>query len=80
MTYACPACEFAADSHLLKLQPPQNKVLLTVGNFLRRTPVRDMDMVFKLPYIFDCISKLCRQQAEVTQNNENANVYNIGQG
>jgi len=25
MTYACPAWEFAADSHLLKLQRLQNK-------------------------------------------------------
>jgi hypothetical protein len=28
MTYACPAWEFAADNHLLKLQRQQNKVLL----------------------------------------------------
>jgi hypothetical protein len=28
----------------------------------------------------DCITKLCRQQAEVIQNHENENVRNIGQG
>jgi hypothetical protein len=37
-------------------------------------------MAFKLLYIYDYIRKLCRQQAEVIQNHENANVHNIGQG
>jgi hypothetical protein len=37
-------------------------------------------MAFKLPYIYDYITKLCRRQAEVLQNHENANVRNIGQG
>jgi hypothetical protein len=39
-------------------------------------------MAFKLPYIYiyNYITKLCRQQAEVIQNHENANVRNIGQG
>jgi hypothetical protein len=37
MTYACPALEFAADNHLLKLQSLQNKVFRTIGNFPRRT-------------------------------------------
>jgi hypothetical protein len=42
MTYACPAWEFAAECHLLKLQRLQNKVLSTIGNFPKRTSVRDM--------------------------------------
>jgi hypothetical protein len=52
----------------------------TIRNFPRRVPVRDLHMAFKLPYINDYITKLCRQQAEVIQNHENANVRNIGQG
>jgi hypothetical protein len=80
MNYACPAWEFAADDHLLKLQRLQNKVLHTIGNFPRRTLVCDLHMAFKLPYIYDYITKLCRQQAEVIQNYENANVRNTGQG
>jgi hypothetical protein len=32
ITYACPACKFAADNHLLKLQHLQNKVLRTIEN------------------------------------------------
>jgi len=48
-TYACPACEFAADSHVLKLQRLQNKPLQTTDNVPRRTPTRDLDMAFKIP-------------------------------
>jgi hypothetical protein len=71
MTYACPAWEFVAESHLLKLQRLQNKVLRTIGSFLRRTSVRDMHVAFQIPYIYDYITKSCRQQAEVIQNHEN---------
>jgi hypothetical protein len=35
---------------------------------------------FSIPYIYDHITELSRQQAEVIQNHENANVRNIGQG
>jgi hypothetical protein len=80
MTYACPAWEFAADNHLLKLQRLQNKVLRTIGHFPRGSPIRDLHMASKLPYIYDYITKLCGQQAEVIQNHENENVRNIGQG
>jgi hypothetical protein len=37
-------------------------------------------MAFKLPYVYDYITKLCRQQAEATQNRENEHVRGIGQG
>jgi hypothetical protein len=80
MTYACPAWEFAADNHLLKLQCLQNNVLHTTGNFWRRTLVCDLHMAFKLPHLYDYITKLCKKQAEVIQNNENASVRNTGQG
>jgi hypothetical protein len=80
MTYACPTWDFAADSHLMKLQRRQNKVLRTIGNFPRRTSVREMHKAFSIPYIYDYITKLSRQQAEVIQNHENVNVRNIGQG
>jgi hypothetical protein len=80
MTYACPAREFASDSHLLKLQRLQNKVLHNIGNFPRRTPVHDLHMALKIPNIYYYITKLCRQQSEVLQNYENGNISNIGQG
>jgi hypothetical protein len=37
-------------------------------------------MAFNIPYIYDYITKLCMQQAEIIQNHENPNVRNIGQG
>jgi hypothetical protein len=39
---------FSADIHLMKLQRLQNKVLRTIGNLPRRTPVRDLHMAFKI--------------------------------
>jgi hypothetical protein len=78
MTYACPAWEFAAGCYLLKLQRLQNRDLRTIGNFSRRTSVRDMHKTFYIQYIYDYIIKSCRQQAEVFQNHEN--VRYIGQG
>jgi hypothetical protein len=51
MSYASPAWEFAADTHLIKLQPLQNKVLCNIGNSSRTTLVRDLHMAFKFPYI-----------------------------
>jgi hypothetical protein len=35
---------------------------------------------FSIPYVYDYITKLSRQQAEVIENHENENVRNIGQG
>jgi hypothetical protein len=55
MTHAYPAWEFAADTHLTKLQRPQNKVLRTIDNFPTRRPVREMHMAFHLPYVYDKI-------------------------
>jgi hypothetical protein len=80
MTYDCPAWGFAAENHLLKMQRLQNKVLRTIGNLPRCTLVRDMHVAFQIPYVYDYITKSCRQQAEVIQNHENENVGNIGQG
>jgi hypothetical protein len=80
MTYACPTWELAADTYLLKLQHLQNMVLQTIGNFARCTPVRVLRTAFSLPWVYDYITKLCRQQAEVIQNHENGHVGGIGQG
>jgi hypothetical protein len=64
----------------MKLQRLQHKVLRTTGNFPRRTPVRDLHVAFDIPFVYDYIRKLCRQQAEVIQNHDNKNAGNIGQG
>jgi hypothetical protein len=80
MTYACPTWEFAADTHLMKLQRLQNRVLRAIGNLDRRTPVRDLHLAFKIPYVYNYITKLCRRQAEVIRNHDNPNVHAIEQG
>jgi hypothetical protein len=78
MTYACPAWEFAADSHLLKLQRPQNIVLRTIGKLPRRTPTRALGLAFKMPHVYDYITKICRKLEEVIPNRDNVNVRNMG--
>jgi hypothetical protein len=51
MTYACPTWEFAADTYLMKLQRLQNRVLRTIGNRDRCTPVRDLHLTLKTTYV-----------------------------
>jgi hypothetical protein len=80
MTYACPTWELATDTYLLKMQRLQNKVLRNIRNFPRCTPVRNLHTAFHLPCVYDYVTKLCRQQAEVIQNHENEHVRGIGQG
>jgi hypothetical protein len=79
MTYAFPAWESVADSYLLKLQSLKSYVLGTTGNLSRRTPTRDLHMAFKIPYLYDFVTKLCRQRATVMLNHENVSIRNIGQ-
>jgi hypothetical protein len=65
---------------VLKLQRLQKKVLLTIGNLPRCTPVRDLHTAVNLPYVYDYTTKFCKQQAEVIQNHENEHVRSIEQG
>jgi hypothetical protein len=80
MTCACPAWELATDTYLLKLQPMENNVLCTIGNFSSCTSIRDFHIAFNLPYVYDYTTKLFRKEAEVKQNHENDLVRGIGQG
>jgi hypothetical protein len=79
MTYVYPAWKFAADKHLMKLQRLQNKVLHITDKFQRSTPIRDMHMAFQIPYVYDYITKSCRQQSQVIKHHENGHFRNIGQ-
>jgi hypothetical protein len=79
MTYDSPTWEFAANTLLMKLQRLQKKVLHTIGHYPWSTSVRDLHMTFKIPYVYDYITKLCKQQAKVIQYHDNENVRNIGQ-
>jgi hypothetical protein len=44
------------------------------------TPVRELQVAFKIPYVFDYVTKLCKTQAEVILNHVNPNVHCIGRG
>jgi hypothetical protein len=48
----------------MKLQHLQNRVLQTIGNFPGHTPICDGHAAFQIPYVYDYITKLCRQQAK----------------
>jgi hypothetical protein len=61
--------------HRMKLQCRQNRVLRIIGKFPRGTPLRDIHMTYQIPYMYDYVNKSCRQQTQVIQNSENANVY-----
>jgi hypothetical protein len=80
MTYACPTWEYATDAHLLKLQRLQKRAVRAIGNTDRCTPVRELHMAFKIPYVCDYITILCRTQADLILNHVNPNVHGIGQG
>jgi hypothetical protein len=57
MTYATPAWEFAADSHLVKMERLQNRVFRTIGNLPRCTPIRDFirRSKFRMYLVYDYI-------------------------
>jgi hypothetical protein len=42
--------------------------------------MRDLHKAFQIQFVYDYITKLCRQQAEVIQYHDNENVRTIGQG
>jgi hypothetical protein len=43
-------------------------------------PLRELHVAFKIPYVYDYITKLCRTQAEVILIHVNPNILRIGQG
>jgi hypothetical protein len=79
MTYVCPTWEYAADAHLLKLQCLQNRVLHAMGNLDQCTPVCELHVTVRIPYMYDYVTILCRKQAEVILNHVNPSVCGIGQ-
>jgi hypothetical protein len=46
----------------------------------RRTSVRELHLAFKILYVYDYVTKLCKKQAELILNHANPNVRDIGQG
>jgi hypothetical protein len=80
MTYAFPGWKLAAGNHLLKLQGLQNKVLRTIGNSPSCTPVRDLHMAFKLPYLYDYIKNYEGNKQKSYKIMKMQMFLNIGQG
>jgi hypothetical protein len=50
------------------------------GNPGRCTPVHELQVAFKISYVYDYITKLCRTQAELILNHVNTNVHGTEQG
>jgi len=48
----------------------QNKVLRTIGNLPRHTPIRNLHRSFKIQYLYDFVTELCREQAIVILNHD----------
>jgi hypothetical protein len=80
MTSASSTWESAAITHLSKLQRLQNNSLRATGKFKNCAQVREWHVAFQVPFIYDYINKLCRQQAEDLQSHKNANICDIGKG
>jgi hypothetical protein len=64
----------------LKLQRLQNRVLRAIVNLDRPTPARETHVAFKIPYVYEYVTKLCRTQAEVILSHRNPIVRVIGPG
>jgi hypothetical protein len=76
MTYACPAWEFAADRQpSTEIAAPAKQSSTHHWKFSKAQIDSRFAYGFQTSaYIYGYIIKLCRQQAEVIQNNENKNV------
>jgi hypothetical protein len=61
------------------MQRLQNRVLRAIGDPDRCTPVHELHVAFKIPYVYTYITNLCRTQAEVILSHVNPNVRGIGQ-
>jgi hypothetical protein len=79
MIYAYPTWEFAAETHMMNCSTCEID-LHTVGDLHRHTPVHELHVAFKIPYMYDYIIELCRRQAEAMQNHRTPNVCTTGQG
>lgn len=64
MIYVCSAWKFATGAYLLKTQRLQNNALRMFGEFKKKIIIRERHVAFEIPYVYDFITKLCRQQAQ----------------
>jgi hypothetical protein len=78
IAYVCLNWDYAADAKLLKLQRLQHRFLHNIRNIVRSTPVYEVHMALRNPYVYNFITKLCRNQREVIQKHLNPNVFVAG--
>jgi hypothetical protein len=71
--------EYAADSHLLKLQRLQNRVLRAVGSLDRCTQVCELHAAFKISPVYDYITESWGTQADVIPNHTDPDISGAGQ-
>jgi hypothetical protein len=64
----------------MKLHHIQKRVLCTSRNFLKCTLVCELQKAFNILYIYDYVTNLSGQHAEVVQNHKEVNIRNTGQG
>jgi hypothetical protein len=55
-------------------------VLLTIGDFPRRTSTRQLQVTFNIPYVYDFITQLQGHQAKVIHSHAKKTFHNKGQG
>jgi hypothetical protein len=58
----------------------ENRVLRVISDIDGCTLVRDFDVAFAIPWVYDYTTISCRKQAIVIQNHQNPNVRAIRQG
>jgi hypothetical protein len=80
MIYGSPTWECGAVALLSKPQRMQSRVLRAVGKFYRRTPVRELRVAFRIPCVYDYVTKLCRTPIEAILNSINPVVRGIVPG
>jgi hypothetical protein len=63
---------------VLKLQRLQNNSVRAFEKFSERTPTRGLHGSCEIPYVYDFVTKLCRQQAGVVLKHEKADICSVG--
>jgi hypothetical protein len=80
MTYACSAWELEANTYLFKFAAPAKQDYSLHWKFSEVHSGPRFVHGSNLPYVYDYVTKFCRQQEEVIRNHENQHVRSIGQG
>jgi hypothetical protein len=75
-----PCLEICGRHSHFEIAAPQKKLLLTTGKFSMWTLARDLHVAIHLLCVYDYVTKLCKQQVEMTRDHENEYIRGTGQG